>query len=397
MGGGRIIPRHDFSFYNMTYSKFLPFILFFIFCFAKANSQPKGHCYLLIGSYTPAQKDQGIAVYDFNMKTGDLQLRSVMGDIENPSYIAISKNGDRVFAVSEKNSGPGMITAYRFDRLTGTLQAINQVSSGGKGPCYISVDDAATHVFVANYGNGSLSATSLNKDGSLDAATTQSIQHTGSSINKESQGGPHVHSALLTPDNRYILSADLGIDRIYIYRFDKSANKPLSEATPTYATSVPGSGPRHICFHPNGKYVYVVNEISGSVDAFAYHDGTLKYKQSITMLPDGFTGIVEAGDIHISADGKFLYASNREVRNEIVIYSIAKKGRLSLAGRQPVLGAVPRNFAIDPSGKFLLVGNLNTNEVNVFRRNVKTGLLKFTGKKISISEPACLKFISAGR
>lgn len=385
------------SILHMTYSKFLRIILFCVICYSKAYTQSKGHCFLVIGSYTMPLKDKGIAVYDFNMQTGDLQLQSVTGDIENPSYIAISKNGDRVFAVSEKNSGTGTITAYRFDRLTGTLQIINQVSSGGKGPCYISVDDATTHVFVANYGNGSLSATRLNKDGSLDATTIQSIQHTGSSINKESQAGPHVHSALLTPDNRYILSADLGIDRIYIYRFDRSANKPLSEASAGYVTAAPGSGPRHICFHPNGKYVYVINEISGSVDAFAYHDGTLKYMQSITMLPEGFAGIVEAGDIHISADGKFIYASNREVRNEIVIYSIAKKGRLSLAGRQPVLGAVPRNFTIDPSGKFLLVGNLNTNEVIVFRRNVKTGLLKFTGKKISIGEPACLKFISAGR
>src|SRR6185295_10470631 len=242
--------------------------------------------------------------------------------------------------------------------------------------------------FAANYGDGRLSAIRLNKDGSLDTSAIQSIQHTGSSINKESQNGPHAHSAVLSPDNRYVLSADLGTDRVNIYRFDSKATNSLSPANTPYATITPGSGPRHICFHPNGQYVYVVNEMGGTVDAFDYKDGVLNPKQSITMLPDGFTGIVEAADIHISADGKFLYASNREVRNEIVIYSINKDGKLSFTGRQPVMGSVPRNFVIDPSGKFLLVANQNSSEVIVFRRNANTGLLSFTGKKISIPGPA---------
>lgn len=348
---------------------------------------------MVIGTYTMPLKDRGIEVYDFNMKTGRLHIRSVMGGIENPSYLAISKDGNKVYVVSEKNNRPGTITAYRFDRATATLHLMNQAASGGEGPCYVSVNDAGTHVFAANYGSGSLSTTRLHQDGSLDSEKTQTIQHEGSSINKESQAGPHVHSTVPSPDNHYVVSADLGIDRVYVYRFDSSATTPLSEARNGYATVAPGSGPRHICFHPNGKYMYVVNEIAGSVDAFDYNDGALKHKQSITMLPQGFTGIVEAADIHISADGKFLYASNREVRNEIVIYAIGKDGLLRFTGRQPVLGVAPRNFAIDPSGKFLLVGNLRTSEVIVFRRNKKTGLLKFTGKKISIGEPACLQFI----
>lgn len=367
--------------------------MFSIFCFSKVYTQPKGHCYLLIGGYTKPLKDKGIAVYDFNKQTGDLQFRSVTGEIENPSYLAISKDGKKVYTVSEKNNGQGIIVAYQFNRATGTLRFINEASSGGEGPCYVSVDDAGSHVFAANYSDGRLSAVRLNKDGSLDTTDIQSIQHTGSSINKESQTGPHAHSAILSPDNRYVLGADLGTDRVYIYRFDSKATKSLSPANTEYVTTVPGSGPRHICFHPNGKYVYVVNEMGGSVDAFDYKDGVLKSKQSITMLPDGFTGIVEAADIHISPDGKFLYASNREVRNEIVIYSISKEGTLSFTGRQPVLGAVPRNFAIDPSGKFLLVANQKTNEVIVFRRDANTGLLSFTGKKISVPGPACLKFV----
>jgi len=381
----------------MSYSRIFPIILYSVVCFSKVYTQPKDHCYLLIGGYTKPLKDKGIAVYDFNMQTGDLQFRSVTGGIENPSYLTISRDGTKVYAVSEKNNGQGIIIAYQFNRSTGTLRFINEASSGGEGPCYVSVDDAGTHVFAANYSDGRLSAIRLNKDGSLDTAAVQSIQHTGSSINKESQAGPHAHSAVLSPDNRYVLGADLGTDRVYIYRFDSKATKPLSPADTEYVTTIPGSGPRHICFHPNGKYVYVVNEMGGSVDAFDYKDGVLKPKQSITMLPDGFTGIVEAADIHISPDGKFLYASNREVRNEIVIYSISKEGALSFTGRQPVLGAVPRNFAIDPSGKFLLVANQKTSEVIVFNRNANTGLLSFTGKKISIPGPACLKFMTAAR
>ena len=285
----------------MSYSRIFLIILFSVFCFSKVYTQSKDHCYLLIGGYTKPLKDKGIAVYEFNMQTGDLQFRSVTGGIENPSYLAISKDGTKVYAVSEKNNGQGIIIAYQFNRSTGTLRFINEASSGGEGPCYVSVDDAGTHVFAANYSDGRLSAIRLNKDGSLDTTDIQSIQHTGSSINKESQAGPHAHSAVLSPDNRYVLSADLGTDRIYIYRFDSNATKSLSPANTATLPAVPGSGPRHICFHPNGKYVYVVNEMGGTVDAFDYKDGVLNSKQSITMLPDGFTGIVEAADIHISA------------------------------------------------------------------------------------------------
>jgi 6-phosphogluconolactonase len=251
-------------------------------------------------------------------------------------------------------------------------------------------------VFAANYGSGSLGVVGLKKDGSLDSTSIQSIQHTGSSI-KPDQARPHAHSAVLSPDNRYVLSANLGNDHVYVYRFDPKAREPLSPADPAYVSVTPGSGPRHICFHPNGRSVYILNEISGSIDGFDYKDGVLTHKQTITLLPDGFTGIVEAADLHISPDGKFLYASNREERNELVIYSIAINGTLSLVGRQPVLGTAPRGFAIDPTGKFVLVANLKTNEVLVFLRNEKTGLLTFTGKKITVPEPACLKFVSESR
>ncbi|HEY4290294.1 MAG TPA: lactonase family protein [Puia sp.] len=345
--------------------------------------------FLVIGSYTkPGEK--GLSVYTFDTQTGTLQFRSATGDIANPSYLTIGRNGKWVYAISERNNGS--VYAYQFDQTSGTLNLVNQAPSGGKGPCYISIDDAGTHLFTANYGSGSLGVIGLQQDGSLDSTALQSIQHTGSSINKTDQTRPHAHSAVLSPDNRYVLSANLGNDHVYIYRFDPGAAEPLSPANPAYVTVTPGSGPRHICFHPNGRSVYVLNEISGSIDGYDYKDGVLAHKQTITLLPDGFNGKVEAADIHISPDGKFLYASNREDRDELVIYSIAANGTLRFAGRQPVMGVAPRGFAIDPTGKFLLVANLKTNEVLVFRRNARTGLLTFTGNKISVPGPACLKF-----
>jgi 6-phosphogluconolactonase len=355
-------------------------------------AQPATHYYLLVGSYTEARPDQGIFVFDFDTGTGDLRALSVTGSIENPSYLAIGSHGSRVYAVSEKDHAAGRISAYRFD--SGRLTLLNEGPSGGRGPCYISMDDAATHVFAANYGSGSLGVAALKRDGSLDTAATESIQHEGGSVNPESQTRPHAHSVLPSPDNQYVLSANLGNDRVYIYRFDKGSNIALHAADVPYVTVTPGSGPRHICFHPSGKYIYVVNEMAGSIDAFDYKDGVLRHKQTITMLPEGFSGIVEAADLHISPDGRFLYASNREVRNEIVIYYISPAGTLRFAGRQPVLGEAPRGFAIDPSGRFLLSANLKTNEIVVFRRDVNTGLLSFTGKKIPVKGPACLKFVS---
>lgn len=381
---------------TVRHSLLLAGYLLFGFFPTKASAQKKSVVDLVIGSYTKPGAE-GIHVYGFDTQTGDLQFRSATGGIDNPSWLSIGRQGKMIYAVSEKNSGSGSVISYRFDPVSGKLSLVNQALSGGKGPCYISIDSAGTHVFTANYSSGSVGIIRLNEDGSLDSASLRSIQHTGSSVNKESQTRPHAHSAVLSPDDRYVLSADLGNDHVYIYRFNARAAEALSPADPAFVNIEPGSGPRHICFHPNGRFVFVVNEISGTIDVFDYKDGTLAHKQTITLLPDGFTGIVEAADIHISPDGQFLYASNREERNELIIYSIAADGTLRLAGRQPVLGIAPRGFAIDPTGTFVLVANLKTNEVVVFRRNVRTGLLTFTGKKISVPQPACLKFVGGSR
>jgi len=376
----------------MRYLKAVLLFIYVSFFWSATNCQSRSKYYLLIGSYTKPADDKGIAVYEFDAKDGSLNYKSTVGGIENPSYLTISNKRNNVYAVSEKGRAPGVVVSYMFDRIKATLKKLNEVAEEGRGPCYISTGRDDKHVFVANYGDGSIAAIGINKNGSLDSTGIQSIQHTGSSLDKDNQAGPHAHSILTSPDNRFALSADLGSDRIYLYHYNADKQKPLIAADPGFVSVTPGSGPRHICFHPNGHYAYVVNELAGSIHVFDYKAGSLKEKQLITMLPDGYQGIIEAADIHISPDGKFLYASNREERNELAIYAIAKDGRLKFIDRQSTMGTAPRNFAIDPTGKFLLVANMRTNEVIVFRRNMTTGLLKLTEKKIQIDAPACLKF-----
>jgi 6-phosphogluconolactonase len=367
-------------------------ILITLFQISQAQKVKNENYNLLIGTYTSSGKSEGIYVYDFNINTGASSYKSKATGITNPSYLAISRNGKKVYSVSEAGRGKGSITAFDFDPASGELKLINSVTSGGDGPCYVEVDNSDKYVFSANYGGGSLAAIRVNEDGSLND-DVQSIQHEGSSVHKD-QTKPHVHTVVLSPDNKYLLVTDLGTDKVHTYRFTPGGRDALSPATPAFVSTKAGAGPRHLTFHPNRKFVYVVNELNGSVDAFSYKDGKLTSLQTITMLREGFNGTIEAADIHCSGDGKFLYASNREESNEIVIYSIAKNGKLKFAGRQSVLGKAPRNFVIVPGGKYLLVANQNSDEIVVFRRNAKTGLLTDTGSRIEIGRPVCLKFVA---
>lgn len=361
--------------------------------FVQAQKGANGNYNLLIGTYTKPGKSEGIYVYTFNVNTGTATYKSKVTGIANPSYLAISKNRKKVYAVSEAGRGNGSISAFNFNPASGDLKLVNSAPSGGDGPCYVAVDKNDKYVFAANYGGGSLGAIRVNEDGSLNQ-DVQSIQHEGSSVNKDNQSKPHVHTTVLSPDNKYLLVTDLGTDKVYSYRFKPGGRDALSEANPAFVNTRAGAGPRHLTFHPNGKFVYVVNELDGSVDAYGYKDGKLNPLQTITMLREGFNGIIEAADIHCSADGKFLYASNREESNEIVIYRIGKNGRLTFAGRQSVLGKAPRNFVIAPNGKFLIVANMNSDEIVVFNRNIQTGLLTDTGTRIAIGSPVCLKFVA---
>lgn len=365
-------------------------ILFFMMGMATlAQAQkPSGKIYnLLIGTYT-SEKSQGLYVYTFDTETGEFSSKSVATGIKNPSYLAITKDRKHVYSVSEGSEGT--ISAFSFDATTGQLTFLNSAPSGGNGPCYVSVDDKNKFVFVGNYGGGSVTAIPIKADGSL-SQDIQSIQHEGKSV-KPNQEKPHVHAAVLSKDNKFLFVPDLGTDKVNIYNVDVTKSKPLSPANPAFASIAVGGGPRHFTFHPNGKFAYVIHENTGEVTAFDYSNGQLKEKQRISMPVAGYTGNIHAADIRISPDGKFLYGSMRAEINELGIYSIDKKGMLTFVGRQSTLGKIPRNFAIDPTGNFLLVGNQNSDEIVIFKRDKMNGKLTDTGKRISVGKPVCLQF-----
>lgn len=349
--------------------------------------------HLLIGTYT-RKNSEGIYIYSFDKKTAELKYESTIKGVSNPSYLAVSPSKKYLYSV-EENSGAGKVSAFAFNAQTGAATYLNSRSSGGDGPCYVSVSETGSDVFVGNYGGGTLSVLHVLPDGSLDSAA-QTVVHQGSSVNRERQEKPHVHSVVLSPDNHYLMVPDLGIDKVMIYRFDPAGNQPLTPAKPQGAPVKPGAGPRHIVFHPNGKFAYVTEEMAGSVAVFSYANGKLRPIQSISMLSVGFKGQIGAADIHVSPDGKFLYASNRGDANEIVIYSIQPgTGMLKWVGRQSTFGKTPRNFVIDPTGNFLLVANQNSDNIFVFKRDLRTGLLSLTKSKIEVDSPVCLKFVDS--
>ncbi|WP_276502241.1 lactonase family protein [Terrimonas pollutisoli] len=360
--------------------------------FLSLTKGPKEN-YLIVGTYTGG-KSEGIYVYTFNSDEGSFREISHI-KTSNPSFVAISPDKKFVYAVHENAQGGngGEISAFAFDKKKGELTYINQQKTEGDHPCYVEVDNTGKWVFAGNYSSGSLSVLPVNTDGSLGEATSH-INHTGSGKNKDRQEKPHVHCTLISPDNKWLFVPDLGIDKVMIYGFDDKTGKLTPASTP-FAASTPGAGPRHFTFHPNGKFAYLIEELSGHVVAYQYGKGKLKQLQRISTVPRGQKGFAGSADIHVSPDGKFLYASNRGDFNNIAIYKVdTNTGKLSIIGFQPTLGAGPRNFNFDPSGNYLLVGNQANDEIVIFKRNLKTGLLADTGKRIEVGKPVCLKWIS---
>ncbi len=349
--------------------------------------------YLIAGTYN-SPKSEGVYVYNFNSVDGSVK-KITQVKTSNPSYVAISPDEKFVYAVEEtgNNNAGGNITAFSFNKQTGALTLINQQPSGGDHPCYVEVDKTGKWVFAGNYTSGSVSVLPVLENGGVGAAIS-TIQHTGSGTNKDRQKGPHVHCTVISADNKWLFVPDLGIDKVMIYAFDANSGK-LTPAKEPFAESAPGSGPRHFTFKPGNKFAYLIEELSGTVVSFGYKKGKLKELQRISSMPAGDTSFAGSADIHVSSDGKFLYASNRSNSNSIAIYSIdKKKGTLTLIGHQSVLGKTPRNFNFDPTEKFLLVANQNSDEIVIFKRDSATGLLTDTGNRISLGKPVCIKWIA---
>ncbi|WP_264898185.1 lactonase family protein [Sediminibacterium sp. TEGAF015] len=368
-------------------------LLFLIIVFTQglsSNAQKPNGQKLLIGSYTNGVVADGIYYYQFNSNgSTDFISKTAAAD---PSFLAPSLTKPYLYAVNELGNGNGAVSAYRFDKVSGSFQLLNTVLSGGDHPCHISIDAQNRFAFVSNYSGGNFSVMRIETDGKLSNAI-QTIQHTGSSVNKSRQDKPHVHSAFISPDEKYVLVQDLGTDLISVYSLNLSNTRPVSEKPISIFQCNPGDGPRHISFHPTKPIVYAVQELTGSVTVLNFTKGILKKMQEVNMFAQGVAKKSGAADIHVSPDGKFLYASNRADFNDLAIFKIAKNGWLQWVGSEPTLGLAPRNFAIDPTGQFLLAANQNSNEVVVFKRNLQTGKLIDTGKRIAVSKPVCLKFI----
>jgi 6-phosphogluconolactonase len=355
----------------------------------------QSNTYLLIGTYTSG-KSEGIYVYNFNSNTGDNSFVS-SSKVANPSYLAVSSDNKKVYAVTENADSTkfgvgGAVTAFSFDNKKGTLTYLNQQFSGGLHPCYVTVDHSGKWVFAANYTSGTAAMIAVNTDGSL-GKVKQVLQDTGSGPNVQRQESPHLHSTMLSPDNNYLFTPDLGTDKVMIYQFDKNKGI-LNAAKPAFAESMPGSGPRHLDFHPNNRFVYLIEEMSGTVVAFKYQSGKLQKIQRISALPEKFNGTIGSADIHVSKDGKFLYCSNRGSSNSIAIFKIdSQTGKLTKVGEQSCMGKTPRNFNFDPTGNFLLVANQQTDDIVIFKIDKKTGLLTDTNKRINVPNPVCIKWI----
>ncbi len=362
------------------------FTLFLLLTFSIGQAQ-KDKFNLLIGTYTKGCESKGIYVYEFDSKTGDFSFKNASENIVNPSYLAVSQDNNFVYSVNE-NGAQSKVSSFGFDSASGKLDFINSQDSKGADPCYIINDDK--NVIVANYSGGTISIFGKNTDGSLSEAN-QVIQHYGKGPNAKRQQGPHVHMVHFSPDRKFVLSNDLGNDKVYLYEYDaNSSNKSLKVKDSVSVAA--GSGPRHLTFSKDGKYVYLLQELNGALTTFYYSKGKLKKVGETTILAKDFKGTSSSADIHISPDGKFLYATNRGEANDISIFQILKNGNLESKGQTSTLGKKPRNFAIDPTGNFLLVANQYTNDIVIFRRDQSTGLITDTGKRIDLCSPVCLVF-----
>ena len=349
---------------------------------------------IYVGTYT-GPKSKGIYILRMDPATGRLSNPTVAAEVKNPSYLTFDPNGRFAYAVSELwGPGNGAVSAFAVEP-SGQLKLLNQQSSGGKGPCFVTVDPSGRNALVANYGSGTLAVLPIGANGRL-AEPSCTIQHRGKGPNPKRQEGPHAHSINLDPTGRIAFAADLGLDKLFIYRLDP-AKGTLIANDPPFAAVAPGAGPRHFTFHPNGKFAYVINEMGCTITAFAYDParGALSEIQSIPTLPADFKGESTTAEIRIHPSGKFLYGSNRG-HNSLAIYGIDDQtGKLSSIGYEPTRGKTPRNFNIDPAGRFLVAANQDSDNLAVFSIDPASGKLSFIQTVDGIGSPVCVKFLPA--
>lgn len=367
-------------------------------CGASAKtSRAQKEVRVYVGTYTSNSKSEGIYVCNFDLETGKITLLSTARDVPDPSFLTIDRSGKYLYAVNEllefEGKPSGSVSSFAIDRRTGSLKFVSKQSSMGGAPCHISITGDAKFILVANYLGGNVSVFPLSSDGRI-LPSSDLIQHSGSGPNKDRQLSAHAHSITLDKKGRFAVAADLGIDRVMIYEFDRGRGKLRPNSFQPFFQSAPGAGPRHFAFHPGGRLAFVINELNSSVTSLSYDAtvGTLKDIQTLSTLSPGFNGPNTCADIHVSPDGKFLYGSNRGSDSIAAFYIDEQSGKLTYIANTSTGGKKPRNFVIDPTGNFLLAANQDSDSIVVFQIDRRTGMLQNTGHTIEIPAPVCLRF-----
>jgi 6-phosphogluconolactonase len=360
-------------------------------------SEAAGTQFLYLGTYT-GEKSKGIYVAQFDPVTGKLSAPRLAAETKNPTFLAMDPQRHWLYAVNEVSdfgkSGAGAVSAFSVDPKTGDLMLLNQQPSGGAGPCHLAVAANGECVLAANYGSGSVAVLPLGTDGRLGEPSV-SIQHHGSSVNPHRQEGPHAHFITWDPANRLVFTCDLGLDKVLIYKLDPGL-RTLSPNDPPFFAVKPGSGPRHLAFHPSGHQVYVLNEMSSTLTVCSYdaQRGELKEIQTVTTLPESFKGASTCAEVAVHPSGKFVYASNRGNDSIAVFAMEPTTGRVKLVQHQSTRGKTPRHFALDPTSKWLLAENQDSDSVVIFSVDASTGQLAPSGVSETVGSPVCAVFVS---
>lgn len=365
------------------------------------TSRSTAHKLLVFIGTFKGESSKGIYAWRFDSGSGEMEALGLVAAASRPFFLAVHPNRRFLYAVSRPSPVDrqhiGVVLSFAINSQTGQLTALNSLPSRGIDPAYLSVDQNGENLLVANFGSnsgqGNVAIFPIRRDGSL-AEASDFVEYNGSGVHPQRQQGPHSHAINVSPDNRFVLVTDLGLDKLFAYRFEARRGK-LTANSPAFAALHPGAGPRHLVFHPGGRFVYVVSEIQSTITTFAYdsRDGSLKELQNITTLPKEFTGVSSAAEVQVHPNGKFLYASNRGA-DTVAAFSIdPNSGSLTLIGLWPAEGKTPGNFAIDPSGSWLIVANQNSDSIVLFRLDQKTGRLQPTGKSFAVGTPSCVRFV----
>ena len=348
---------------------------------------------VIVGTYTNSEKcdSGGIHIFDFDEDTYEYKLKYQTENVINPSFISLSPDKKFLFSVNE-NGDKSTITSFSIDKSNGTLTKIDERKTQGEDPCFLISDEK--NVIVANYSGGSINVYKRLDDGKL-SEVSQTIKFEGKGFDKERQDKSHIHQVQFSPDQKYVLATDLGLDKIYVFKYH-SDNKQILEKVGEFEAKK-GSGPRHLVFDKSGKLIYLVQELSGDLSVLSFNDGKIELLQEETLISRKVHFKFRAADIHLSDDEQFAYVTNRDDADDITTFRVLKDGRVEKIQQIKTTGKNPRNFAISPNNKLVLIANQDTNKINIFARDKKTGILTATKKSIPVCSPVNVIFYEKGK